>query len=303
MIHFPEIQADIQPVYTKNDVELSVLREDLLHPEISGNKYRKLKYNLYAFQDGNFDSLLTFGGAYSNHIYAVAAAGKAFGIKTTGIIRGGELYSKIDENPTLSFARDCGMEFKFISREQYRLKDSSAFLTELKTEFPSAYILPEGGTNALAVKGCEEILGAHTTGFDYICCAMGTGGTISGVINSAAGHQTVLGFPGLKNGGFLEDEIKKYIHRTNYKLITAFHFGGFGKINSELIDFINNFKQNFGLTLDPVYTAKMAKGIDVLIENNYFTKNSKILMIHTGGIQGIAGMNQILKQKNKKLIK
>lgn len=303
MIQFDTIQSKVQPLGSKNGVEVSVLREDLLHPEISGNKFRKLKYNLYAFQDGNYDSILTFGGAYSNHIYAVAAAGKEFGIKTIGVIRGEELESKAEQNPTLSFAKDCGMKFKFISREKYRLKNTVELIDELKNEFPKTYILPEGGTNSLAVKGCEEILGPHTADFDYICCAMGTGGTISGVINAALPGQKILGFPGLKDSDFLEKDIKKYIRQSNYEIISVYHFGGFAKINSELIEFINNFKQKFGLTLDPVYTAKMAFGLNDLIEKNYFGKGSKLLMIHTGGLQGVEGMNQQLKLKNKLLIK
>lgn len=302
MIQFPDIQSEVQFLVEQNNVQLSVLREDLIHTAISGNKYRKLKYNLKAFKEGDFTKLLTFGGGYSNHIYATAAAGKEFGISTIGVIRGEELISKIDENPTLNFARDCGMQLKFISRELYRKKYESKFLNIFKTEFPSTYFLPEGGTNLLAVKGCKEILGKHTQEFDFICCPIGTGGTISGIINSAESHQKVLGFPALKDSDYLGNEIKKFVTRSNYSLIQNYHFGGFAKSNDELIDFINNFKRNFGLTLDPVYTAKMAYGICDLIQKNYFEKGTKILMIHTGGLQGIDAMNQKLKRKNKDII-
>lgn len=302
MIQFPDIQSEVQFLVEQNNVQLSVLREDLIHTAISGNKYRKLKYNLKAFKEGDFTKLLTFGGGYSNHIYATAAAGKEFGISTIGVIRGEELISKIDENPTLNFARDCGMQLKFISRELYRKKYESKFLNILRTEFPGTYILPEGGTNLLAVKGCKEILGKHTQGFDFICCPIGTGGTISGIINSAESHQKVLGFPALKDSDYLGNEIKKFVTRSNYSLIQNYHFGGFAKSNDELIDFINNFKRNFGLTLDPVYTAKMTYGICDLIQKNYFEKGTKILMIHTGGLQGIDAMNQKLKRKNKGII-
>lgn len=299
MISFPDIQSEIQFLFEMNEVSVSVLREDLIHPLISGNKFRKLKYNLKAFEEGNYGALLTFGGAYSNHIFATAAGGKEFEFKTIGVIRGEEIQDKINDNPTLKFAKERGMEFKFVSREKYRQKTNPEFLEELKKEFGPIYILPEGGTNSLAVKGCEEILGNQTKEFDCICCAVGTGGTISGIINSAEGHQKVLGFPALKDSAFLTDEIKKYSQRSNYELIDEFHFGGFAKTNDELIDFINSFKRNFGLTLDPIYTAKMMYGIIELIKRGNFEKGSSILTIHTGGLQGIIAMNQRLKRKNK----
>lgn len=299
MIGLADKTSEVQFIYRRNDVEVSILREDLLHPLISGNKFRKIKYNLKAFLEGNYKALLTFGGAYSNHIFAVAAAGKEFGFPTIGVIRGDELGDKIDENPTLSFARDCGMNFKFVSRKKYRHKTNPEFLEELREEFGNIYILPEGGTNELAVKGCKEILDYHTKDFDFICCAMGTGGTISGIINSANENQKVLGFPALKGSEFLKSEIKKYINHSDFELIQDYHFGGFAKVNTELIDFINNFKEKFGLPLDPVYTGKMMYGIEDLIRKNYFEKGSKILAVHTGGLQGIDAMNQKLSQKHK----
>jgi len=296
MIQFPEIQSEIQFLDKRNKVGLYILREDQIHPAISGNKFRKLKYNLEEFSKGNYDAVLTFGGAYSNHISAVSAAGKEFGIKTIGIIRGGELIYKINENPTLSFAQNCGMEFKFITRAQYRNKTNPEFLNELKSEFGNIYILPEGGTNELAVKGCEEILNENTEYFDFICCAVGTGGTISGIINSSESHQKILGFPALKDSGFLKEEIKKYTFRSNWELIPDFHFGGYAKTNTQLLDFINGFKNEFDVTLDPVYIGKMMFGVSELIENGFFPQGSKILAIHTGGLQGIEGMNQKLNK-------
>lgn len=303
MIQFPDIKSRIQFITKINEVELYMLREDEIHPTISGNKFRKLKYNLIEFQNGNYDSILTFGGAYSNHISAVAAAGKEFGIKTIGIIRGEEIINKIKENPTLTFAQNCGMQLKFISRENYRNKSNPEFLEELKSEFGNAYILPEGGTNELAVKGCEEILNETTSKFDFICCPIGTGGTISGIINSSENHQEILGFPVLKGADFLINEIKNLSYRSNWRLISDFHFGGYAKINDELLDFINDFKSRFDVTLEPIYTGKMMFGIFESIQNNYFAEKSKILAIHTGGLQGIEGMNQKLNLKNKTIIK
>ena len=200
-----------QIILPNNTVELYIKREDKIHPFVSGNKYRKLKYNLLEAKNNGFDTLLTFGGAFSNHIAAVASAGNAFGFKTIGIVRGQELGSKISENSTLSFAKENGMQFKFVSRELYRNKTSESFLNDLKEEFGDFYLISEGGTNKLAVKGCEEILTEEDRIYDVICTAVGTGGTISGIINASKKHQTVIGFPALK-GDFLQKDIEHLIN-------------------------------------------------------------------------------------------
>lgn len=279
-----------------NGISLVMKREDLIHPFVSGNKFRKLKYNLLQANTENQSTLLTFGGAYSNHIAAVAYAGKENGFQTIGIIRGDELADKIASNPTLKFAQECGMQFEFVSREDYRLKTEATFLEQLENKFGSFYLIPEGGKNALAIKGCEEILTQEDGNFDYVACAIGTGGTISGIINSALPHQKILGFPALK-GDFLQDEIRNFVQNDNWELILDYHFGGYGKVNTVLVDFINRFLEKTKIPLDPVYTGKMVFGIVDLIEKNYFPENATILLIHTGGLQGIQGMN--LKLKNK----
>lgn len=283
---------------SNSNISVSIRREDLIHPFISGNKFRKLKYNLLEAESENQETLLTFGGAYSNHIAAAAFAGKEQGFKTIGIIRGDELESKIAENPTLRFAQGCGMQFKFVTRESYRHKTETEFLENLKNEFGNFYLVPEGGTNEFAVKGCEEILTEEDSQYDFVCCAVGTGGTISGIINSLLPHQKVLGFPALK-GDFLKEEIRKFAQKNNWEIITDYHFGGYGKVNTELIAFINQFYAVNKIPLDPIYTGKMVFGVMDLIGKNYFPENSKILLIHTGGLQGNAGMN--LKLKAKKL--
>lgn len=275
-----------------------IKREDLIHPFISGNKFRKLKYNLIQAKAESQYKLLTFGGAFSNHIAAVAYAGKENGFTTIGIIRGDELGDKIENNPTLKFAQECGMQFEFVSRETYRLKTEATFLEQLEHKYGAFYVIPEGGTNALAIKGCEEILTQEDAAFDYVACAIGTGGTISGLINSVLPHQKVLGFPALK-GEFLQDEIRNFVRHDNWELITDYHFGGYGKVTTDLIDWINRFYEQTQIPLDPVYTGKMVFGIVDLIAKNYFPKNATILLIHTGGLQGIQGMN--LKLKNKGL--
>lgn len=284
-----------------SDFELIIKREDLIHPHISGNKYRKLKYNIEAAKSKGETKILTFGGAYSNHIAATAYAGKENGFKTIGVIRGEELESKISTNPTLKFALSCGMHLKFVSREDYRNKTDITFLESLKSEFGDFYLIPEGGTNALAVKGCEEILTEKDTEFGFICCSVGTGGTISGLINASQSHQKILGFPALK-GDFLQQDIRKFAKQDNWDLIDGYHFGGYGKIKLELITFINTFKNDYKIPLDPIYTGKMMYGIFDMIAQGFFSKGSKILAIHTGGLQGIEGMNLKLKQKGWPLI-
>ena len=285
-----------------NGISLTIKREDLNHPFISGNKLRKLKYNLLQAKAEKKTTLLTFGGAFSNHIAAVAYAGKEQGFKTIGIIRGDELFDKIEENPTLKFAQENGMEFEFVSREDYRNKSEISFIEKLKEKFGDFYLIPEGGTNELAVKGCEEILTDADVVFNYVCCAVGTGGTISGLINSASLNQKILGFPALK-GDFLNDEIRIFAKKNNWELISDYHFGGFGKINLELIEFINAFFEENKVPLDPIYTGKMVFGVIDLIRKDYFPAHSKILLIHTGGLQGIEGMNLKLKQKKLPILK
>jgi 1-aminocyclopropane-1-carboxylate deaminase len=284
-----------------NEITLHIKREDLIHPFISGNKFRKLKYNLLQAKAEKKSKLLTFGGAFSNHIAAVAYAGKENSLETIGIIRGEELASKILENPTLTFAQNCGMKFEFVTREDYKTKATNTFIEDLKGRYGDFYLVPEGGANSYAVKGCEEILTDEDYDFTHICCAIGTGGTISGLINSAKSHQKIIGFPALK-GDFLSDDIRKFATNSNWEVQLDYHFGGYAKINEELIRFINDFYKQTNIPLDPIYTGKMMFGIVDLINKGYFPKGAKIIAIHTGGLQGIEGMNNNLKNKNLPLI-
>lgn len=268
------------------NIELFIKREDVLHAEISGNKFRKLKYNLIQARRLGHKKIVTFGGAYSNHVAAVAAAGRDYGFETAGVIRGEELSEKYLENPTLKKAFEDGMRFYFVNRTQYRDKMNPEFLEKLQLLFDDFYLIPEGGTNEFAVKGCEEILTEEDQEFDYVCCAVGTGGTISGIINSLKPHQKALGFPALK-GDFLFDEVRKFAKNDQWSLLTDYHFGGYAKINEELKQFMYQFNQKYLITLDPVYTSKMMYGVFNLISKGYFKPNSKILTIHTGGLQGL----------------
>jgi 1-aminocyclopropane-1-carboxylate deaminase len=294
-----QVRNQIIPLeaFSISNFNLVIKREDQLHPDISGNKLRKLKYNILEAKRLNKTTLLTFGGAYSNHIAAVAALGKEYGFKTIGIIRGEELVNKVSINATLSFAKSCGMFFYFISRAEYRKKNELFFLENLKSIYGDFYLLPEGGTNDFAVKGCAEILTNKDTSFDYVCSSVGTGGTLAGLIMSSNSLQTVIGFSALK-GTFQTSYINKFTRKKNYRILDDYCFGGYAKINAELIEFINDFKNKTAVSLDPIYTGKMIFGIFDLINKGYFKENSTILAVHTGGLQGINGMNALLKKKN-----
>jgi len=289
------------PLLAEKRVSLYLKREDLIHPHISGNKYRKLKYNVIEAQKVGYSTILTFGGAFSNHIAATAYMGKEHGFRTVGIIRGEELQGKWEQNPTLVSAWENGMQLKFVSRDDFRNKGDLWFLRELENEFGKYYLLPEGGTNAMAIKGCREILTSADNDFDIICCAVGTGGTIAGIIDSSHASRYILGFPALK-GDFLKKDICRFVGKRNWELLTDYHFGGYAKVDSELINFINDFKQKTGIPLDPIYTGKLLFGILDLVGKDRFPPMTRILAIHTGGLQGIAGMNLILKKKNLPLL-
>ncbi len=282
------------PLLDNAGITLYVKRDDLIHPQFGGNKWRKLKYNLIYARENQFDALLTFGGAWSNHIYATAAAGKHFGFKTIGIIRG-ERHSPL--NASLSFATACGMQLHYITRTEYRQKNEAQFLDKLKHQFGHIYILPEGGSNTLAVKGCEEIVNEisnqMTRQFDVICCASGTGGTLAGLISALKPEQKAIGFSALKGGAFLTDEVRiflnKEISEASWYIETGFHFGGYAKINDKLIGFMQNFQTQHGFSLDAVYTGKMFYGLFKRIETKTFKHGTTIVALHSGGLQGNAG--------------
>jgi len=284
-----------------NLTPLFLKREDLLGDGISGNKLRKLKYNVVqAIKEGH-TQIITFGGAYSNHILAASYIKKNYGIDIIGVVRGEELIDKVEENPTLKLAKQNGMQFHFVSREVYRIKMSQVFLKELKDKFGDFYLLPEGGTNELAIKGCEEILTADDEMFNFVCCAVGTGGTLAGLINSSFVNQKVIGFSALK-GDFLKEDVAALVAKNNWDIQTDYHFGGYAKVTSELIHFMNEFKSETGIVLDPIYNGKMMYGIYDLMKKGYFPKNTSILAIHTGGLQAIDGMNRLLQKKGMPLI-
>lgn len=291
----PNINQSLDhPLLEKMGIDLAVKRLDLIHPEVSGNKFFKLKYNLKNAQDDQTPKILTFGGAYSNHIQAVAAACKLLHIPCVGIIRGEET---LPLNPTLSAAKSNGMQLHYLSRSAYKTKAKPEFLEDLKNKFGEFFLIPEGGTNQLAIKGASEILTEEDYQFDFITVAMGTGGTMAGILEALSPNQTAIGFSSLK-GDFIKDEFQSLItqHQIHQKaefiIETSYHFGGYAKFQQALIEFIWWFYEQFGINLDPIYTGKHFYGIWDLIKKGFFPNGTKILSIHTGGLQGIEGFTE-----------
>jgi len=274
-----------QTLDTPYPVQITVKRLDLIHPQISGNKFFKLKYNLLEAKQRGFKQILTFGGAYSNHIAATAYAAQLFGFQSIGIIRGDELHTQ-SLNPTLQSANDFGMQLRFVSRAEYRLRHDTDYQLQLKQHYPDAYIIPEGGTNTFALKGTQEILSPEDQpSYDVICCAVGTGGTIAGIIKSSSNRQHVLGFSALK-GEFLRHDIQQWTDKLNWSLTDQYCGGGYAKSSPELLQFMLQFEQQYAIPLEQVYTAKMMMGLFDLIGKNHFPTHTRILVIHTGGLQG-----------------
>ena len=296
----PKFPTPLQKLESKfletHQIHLYVKRDDTIHPEISGNKWRKLKYNLEEAKKQNHETLLTFGGAFSNHILAVAAAAREQGLNSIGIIRGDELSP--ESNPTLRRVSELGMQLKFVRREKYKLRNEPNFQEELISKYGSCYTLPEGGSNALAVKGCTEIIDEIDIDFDYIVTAVGTGGTLAGLACGLNEKQSALGISVLKNVHYLDEKVSRLIQayagkpRANWSIDHEGHCGGYGKFDKDLIAFVNQFYSEYKIPLDPIYTGKMTKALFDLIEKKHFPLGTTIVALHTGGLQGILGFNE-----------
>jgi len=279
--------------FEKKQVEIWIKRDDLLHPFVSGNKYRKLKYVAQDALNRGKSRLVTFGGAYSNHLVATASAGAALGLKTSAIVRGGE---ELD-SPMLAICRLYGMEVLQVSREEYR--DKEAAFHKFFKEDDSVYRIEEGGYSALGAKGCADLLPELKNNYTHIFCAVGTGTTVAGLANGAGKETTVNGAVVLKGAEYLQAEIDKLlIPGAKAILHHDFHFGGYGKFDKEIMTFIKDFASQSGILTDPVYTAKMMMGIIHLAENNYFKPGDKILAIHTGGLWGLTSDKAIKLSRN-----
>jgi len=272
------------PLLEQKRITLYIKREDLIHPYIFGNKWYKLKYNLIEAWRQKKRTLLTFGGAYSNHIYATAAAGSIFGFRTIGIIRGEE---HLPLNPVLKFAGNKKMMINYVSRSDYRMKAEPEFVDKLHKVYGDFYLLPEGGTNYFAIKGCSEIPSTININYDYISTAVGTGGTIAGLTAGIKPRIKVLGFPVLKGAQFLEKEIKRLsapfdiIESQNYQMFYDYHFGGFGKSNNDLMIFLEEFCKTYNFRPDRIYFGKMLYGLFDLVRKDYFPEDRTIIALNS----------------------
>jgi 1-aminocyclopropane-1-carboxylate deaminase len=283
------------PLMDRLQLKVGVKREDLLHPQLGGNKLYKLYHHLKAAKCAGVDHVVSFGGAWSNHIYALAAAGESLGLRTTGIIRGERPASL---SATLADASAMGMSLHFISRQAYREKRDPVFLQQLKQEFGPCYIVPEGGGDLLGAQGCADLgrgLGElrSTYPFDVVCCAVGTGSTLAGIASGLPSDTSVYGFSVLKGEGDLRQEIDGFERAlgrgANCTLEAAFHCGGYARFPAELREFVVDFEEQTGVLLDPVYTAKMMWGIACKARAGHWAASTRILALHSGGLQGRRG--------------
>lgn len=295
-LKLPSPVTQIQsPLLEQNKIQLFIKRDELIHADIQGNKWRKLKYNLLTARNNQLNTLLSFGGAYSNHLHALAAAGKYFNFKTIGIIRGEQ---HTPPNPCIQDMLDWGMHLKYISRAEYKNKTKHEFINSLKQEFGDFYLIPEGGNNQEGIKGCAEILTELEEDYDCICCEIGSGTMLSSLIINNKNPQTkFIGFAVMKNPQ-LETDIQSNLNshpdqKTDWEIIHQYHFGGFAKTTAELNTFIIDFKKTYNIQLEPVYSGKMLFGIFDLIKQGQFKQGSKILAIHGGGLQGLRGFPQL----------
>ena len=276
--------------YLNNEIEVFIKRLDLIDPFISGNKLFKLKHNVDRALLKKKNMLITFGGAFSNHILATAAYAKKKNIDCLAIVRGEE-YSEL--NPLLALAKEYGMNFCFVSRKEYAKRNDNNYISELIRKYKKAFIVPEGGNNKLGVLGAEEILETQDKSFDYIICPIGTGATLSGIVNSSKKTQKVLGINCVNDAIYINKKISQKTNKNNWEIINEFNFGGFAKFDNLLTEYLKKFKLNYKITLDLNYTAKMFFGFEKLIERRYFQRKSKVLLIHTGGIYGNIGFNYL----------
>ncbi|MDD5125867.1 pyridoxal-phosphate dependent enzyme [Methylovulum sp.] len=279
------------PLLDQHQIELWLKRDDLLHPVISGNKWRKLKYLLKHALSLDSHTLISMGGVYSNHLHALAYVGQTLQLQTIGLIRGDQTHAL---TPTLQDASDWGMILKFVSRTDYRLLRKYQNWHDLPDLPPDAYWLTEGGAQTLALQGVAELASEISLPYDWLCAPCGTGTTLAGLITAVPGHSRVLGFAALKNAGFLYKDIAGLLPEPchNWELNLDYHFGGFAQTSPELFCFIGQFQNQTGISLEPVYTGKMLYGLYDLIKKRTFKPGQRIIAIHTGGLQGNRGFPQ-----------
>lgn len=303
--HLP-VRAICDDMLSARGVTLAIKRLDKVHPQVSGNKFFKLKYNLLTAQQQNHTQVLTFGGAHSNHIAATACAAQKLGLGCVLVVRGDELKARFEhdrtrlfqQNTTLKFVHEQGARLHFVSRADYRRKDEADFITALQSEFGDCYVIPEGGTNPLAVKGCAEMLTPQEVAdFDVVATAVGTGGTLAGLSCALAGSLAEVLGVAVVGGSDLKVKINQLTAERNWQLNTDYTFGGYAKVNSELIEFVNAFYSAHHIPLEPVYTGKLLYALYDIVGSGHFPKGTRILALHTGGLQGVAAMQHRLAKQ------
>lgn len=290
----PQVPSPVEYLDQFNKgIEVFVKREDLIHPGYGGNKWRKLKYNLEHYLSNSYSQLISFGGAFSNHIHALALLCKDYNIPVTAIVRG-----EVDDpdNPTLHDAREAGMRLIPVSRSAYRMKENSEEIQEILDTFENPFIVPEGGSNAIAKKGVTEILGELDDHYDYIFLSAGTGMTATGIIEAAHSDTQVYVVNALRNPE-LETTIKSNldIEKSNWTVLSDHHFGGFAKVPKDLIEWNRGFFDKYKMPLDPVYNAKAMYALLDSIKSGLLKRNSRVLYLHTGGLQGIQAFEYLSK--------
>ena len=275
-------------IKNSHNIKLFIKREDLIHDVVSGNKWRKLNYNFKYIREKKIKKILSFGGAYSNHLHALSWLAKKNNIKSFGLVRGCK--SSI-ENPTLSFCKKNKMNLFFLDRSTYRNNkyNNPIFKTIIKSD-ENIFVIPEGGFNEFGIKGCEEIMNEVNEYYDIICCSIGSGCTAVGIIKSLSFDQFFLGFSSFKNNSQIKNIISEKVKKINWEINSEYNFGGFGQVNEELKKFIKDFKNTYAIMLDPIYTSKLFFGLFDMISKNKLPKDSRILVLHTGGLQGLQGI-------------
>jgi 1-aminocyclopropane-1-carboxylate deaminase len=287
------LQKITHPLFERHQLSVSIKRDDVIHPIISGNKWRKLKFNLRHAQIHNYIGVISFGGSFSNHIHALAFACHQQGLKSIGIIRGEKEYAS---NFTLSMAQQWGMELHFVDRKSYRLRENKEYLAQLQFTYPGYLIVPEGGSNTLALGGVGEVITElnQQCQFDTLVTPVGSGGTLAGLIKADNNQHNILGIAVLKQDGYLTEQVNNLLgdnlHFNNWQIMPEFHRGGYAKFSKEDVKKILSFSQQTGLIFEPVYSGKMILALLDLIDQQYFPKGHRLVLLHTGGLQGIGGL-------------
>lgn len=296
------LQPITHPVFTHYKISVYVKRDDQIHDIISGNKWRKLKYNLLYAKSIGAKGVITFGGCFSNHIHACAFACQQQQLPIIGIIRGEE---HNQDNYTLAWAKHWGMQLVFVDRKTYRMRHEESYLAQLQQQYPEHFIIPEGGSNALALTGVAEVIDElnQQSEFDTLITPVGSGGTMAGLIVGDKSQHNLLGIAVLKQQGHLENEVKALLpvsskNENNWQIAHEFHCGGYAKFSPQDAEKIRNFSKVVAIDFEPVYSGKMILALLELIESGYFPAQHRIVLLHTGGLQGLAGMFErgLLKQ-------